>query len=663
MKSHHGLLPFLFFLFIATALFVLASCGNQGSTTQGPQGALGGDAASQVYVAPGQHDEFYAFMSGGFSGQIGVHGLPSGRLLKVIPVFSVDAEKGYGFNEETKPMLNTSHGFVPWDDSHHPELSQTDGVTDGRWIFINGNNTPRIARIDLTTFETAEIIEIPNSGGNHSSPFTTENTEYVVAGTRFGVPYPQKDVAINSYAENFKGMLTYVSVAEEGEMDVAFQILLPAFDYDLAHSGKGKSHGWTFFTSYNTEQKATLMEVTASQNDKDFIAAVNWKKAEEYLAAGKFKEVPANYAHNVYDEKKQMATSTMKKSVKVLTPADCPGLVYFLPTPKSPHGVDVDPSGEYIVGNGKLSADLTVHSFTKMMAAIDAGAFETTIAGVPVLKFEEVVGGVVKDAGLGPLHTEFDGNGNAYTSFFITSEVVKWKIGTWEVLDKAATFYSVGHLMIPGGDSKAPEGKYLVALNKITKDRYLPTGPELCHSAQLYDISGDKMKLLLDFPTAGEPHYAQGISAGRIVPNVKKFYAIEENEHPYRALGEKDARVERDGNNVHVYMTTIRSHFAPDNIEGVKVGDKVYFHVTNLEQDWDVPHGFAVMGANTAELLIMGGQTETMLWEPKAEGVYPFYCTDFCSALHQEMQGYIRISPRSSNIALKWGLGEEEPVQ
>ncbi|MCO6490462.1 MAG: Sec-dependent nitrous-oxide reductase [Phaeodactylibacter sp.] len=637
------------------------SCSQPGGANQG--GALADDVASQVYVAPGEYDEFYGFFSGGFSGQLSVYGLPSGRLLKVIPVFSVDGEKGYGFNEETKPLLQTSHGFIPWDDAHHPELSQTNGETDGRWVFINGNNTPRIARIDLTTFETAEIIEIPNSGGNHSSPFTTENTEYVVAGTRFGVPYPQKDVAIDSYAENFKGMLTFIKVGPEGEMDIAFQVLLPAFDYDLAHSGKGASHGWTFFTSYNTEEKSTLLEVNASQHDKDFIAAVNWKKAEEYIQQGKFQEVPAQYTHNVYNEKTHTATSTMKDKVKVLIPSECPGLVYFLPTPKSPHGVDVDPTGEYIVGNGKLSADLTVHSFSKMLKAIEAKAYDTEIAGIPVLKFEEVVAGVVKEPGLGPLHTEFDAKGNAYTTFFISSEIVKWKVGTWEVVDRVPCYYSVGHLMIPGGDSRKPEGKYMVAMNKITKDRYLPTGPELNHSAQLYDISGEKMKLLLDFPTIGEPHYAQGISASRVMPKSKKFYPIEENEHPYRAMGEKDARVEREGNIVHVYMTTIRSHFAPDNIEGIKVGDKVYFHVTNLEQDWDVPHGLAVMGANNAELLVMPGQTETLLWEPKKEGVYPFYCTDFCSALHQEMQGYIRVSSRDSNIALKWGLGEPEPEQ
>lgn len=660
MKAQTGF-SLLFKFFAVFGILAFSACNSQ--VGKGGSGALGTDNASQVYVAPGEYDEFYAFMSGGFSGQITVHGLPSGRLFRTIPVFSVDAEKGYGFNEETKPMLNTSHGFVPWDDAHHPELSQTNGITDGRWIFINGNNTPRIARVDLTTFETAEIIEIPNSGGNHSSPFATENTEYVVAGTRFGVPFPQQDVAINSYAENFKGMLSYISVSSEGDMDVAFQILLPAFDYDLAHSGKGKSHGWTFFTSYNTELKSTLLEVNASQNDKDFIAAVNWKKAEEYIKAGKFKEIPANYAHNKYDEHTHTATSTMKKSVKVLTPEDCPGLVYFLPTPKSPHGVDVDPTGEYIVGNGKLSADLTVHSFTKMLAAIENKSFETTIAGVPVLKFEEVLAGVVPDAGLGPLHTEFDDKGNAYTSFFITSDVIKWKVGTWEVLDRAPSYYSIGHLMIPGGDSREPQGKYLVALNKITKDRYLPTGPELCHSAQLYDISGDKMRLILDFPTQGEPHYAQGISADRIVPKIKKFYKLEDNKHPFKALGEKETKVERSGNNVHVYMTTIRSHFAPDNIEGIKVGDKVYFHITNLEQDWDVPHGFAILGANNAELLIMPGQTETLLWEPKKIGVFPFYCTDFCSALHQEMQGYVRVSPQGSNAALSWSLGEPDPVQ
>jgi nitrous-oxide reductase len=195
-------------------------------------------------------------------------------------------------------------------------------------------------------------------------------------------------------------------------------------------------------------------------------------------------------------------------------------------------------------------------------------------------------------------------------------------------------------------------------MNKITKDRYLPTGPEMEHSAQIYDISGEKMELLYDFPTHGEPHYAAGCPADLLRPNSKKIYRLDENNHPYGIKSPGDARVERDGRDVHIYLSTIRSHFTPDNIEGVKVGDRVYFHVTNHEQDFDVPHGFAAIGANTSEILVMPGQTKTIVWEPKQVGVWPFYCTDFCSALHQEMQGYVRVSPANSNLELSWSVGE-----
>ena len=637
----------------------LMSCNNS-DASKNKKGALGSNAAEKVYVAPGEYDEYYAFLSGGFSGQLSVYGLPSGRLFKVIPVFSQDAEKAWGYNEETKPMLNTSHGFVPWDDSHHPDISQTNGELDGRWVFINGNNTPRIAKIDLTTFETTEIIEIPNSAGNHSSSFVTENTEYVVAGTRFSIPIPQRDMPIKDYKGNFKGALSFISVdPEDGRMDIKFQIMMPGFDYDLSHPGRGASHGWFFFSTYNTEEANSLLEVNASQNDKDFIAAVNWKKIEEYVNNGGGTKMPANYAHNVYDDASHTATSTMKKEVLVVNPIDIPGAIYFLPTPKSPHGCDVDPSGEYIVGSGKLSANLTIHSFTNMLAAIEGKKFDGEAYGIPILKFEDVMAGVVEQAGLGPLHTEFDGKGNAYTSFFISSEVVKWKLGTWEVVDRQPCYYSVGHVMIPGGNSRKPFGDYVLAMNKITKDRYLPTGPEVTQSAQLYDISGDKMELLLDFPTVGEPHYAAGIRADIVMKNSKKIFKLEENKHKYAIATEADTKVVRNGKEVHIYMSTIRSHFNPDNIEGVKVGDKVYFHVTNLEQDYDVPHGVSIIGANTSELLIMPGQTETFVWEPKQVGVWPFYCTDFCSALHQEMQGYVRVSPAASNIQLSWSLGED----
>jgi len=647
-------------LFAALAATMVAGGMVMYACQSGPAAGAGdtADAAQAVYVAPGEYDEFYAFMSGGFSGNLTVMGLPSGRLLRTIPVFSQFPENGWGYSEETKAMLETSHGFIPWDDSHHPELSMTDGVPDGRWIFINGNNTPRVARIDLTRFETEEILEIPNSAGNHGSPFITPDSKYLVATTRFSVPVPNRDMSIEDYRGNFKGMLSFITADQPGEMDVAFQIQMPGYNYDLAHSGKGPSYGWMFFTSYNSEEEHTLLEVTASRKDKDFVAAVNWIRAEECIAEGAAIQMPADYRHNHIGEDR-VAVSERMTSVTVLTPDDCSGLVYFLPTPKSPHGVDVDPTGEYIAAGGKLAAMIPVHSFSKMIAAIEAEDYEDTVDNIPVLRYEAVLAGEVTNAGLGPLHTEFDGRGFAYTTAFISSEIVKWEIGTWQVVDRIPVYYSVGHLMIPGGDSQQPAGKYLVALNKITKDRYLPTGPELAHAAQLIDISGDKMRLLLDFPTQGEPHYAQAIAASVIMDNQVRYYELAANTNPYATMSEAEARVERSGNRVDVYMTSIRSHFTPDNIEGIHVGDDVYFHVTNLEQDWDVPHGFAQIGANTSELLIMPGETRSLHWQPDRPGVWPFYCTDFCSALHQEMQGYIRVSPAGANTLMRWGTGGE----
>jgi nitrous-oxide reductase len=645
------------------ASVAFTGCKPKNLMTTAPQAGT----AEKVYVPPGKHDEFYNVVSGGFSGNVSIYGLPSGRCFRVIPVFAQLPESGWGYSEETKPMLNTSHGQLPWDDSHHITLSMTKGEHDGRWAFVNSNNTPRIARISLKTFRTEEIIEIPNSAGNHSSPFLTENTEYTVAGTRFAVPLADEganpDVPISSFKQNFKSVLSFIRVdPQTGRMSVAFQVQLPGIDLDLARGGKGKSHGWFFFSCYNSEQAHTLLEVNASQKDKDFITAINWKKCEEYVKAGKGRKSKTRYAHNVYDESTHTGTSTMLEEVTVLDPAELPDIAYFMPCPKSPHGCDTDPTGSYIVGSGKLAAVIPVFSFDKIQKAIADKKFDGQFGGIPILKYEDVLHGELQKPGLGPLHTEFDDKGFAYTSMFVSSEIVKWDVQKLQVVDRIPTYYSVGHLCVPGGPTAKPYGKYVIAYNKITKDRYLPTGPELTQSAQLIDISGDKMRMLLDFPTVGEPHYAEAIPAAKVAPQSVKFFKIEENKHPHVTKSEKDARVIREGNKVRVYMTAMRSHFAPDNIEGVQQGDEVYFHVTNLEQDWDVPHGFTIKGSQSAELLIMPGETATLKWTADRVGVVPFYCTDFCSALHQEMQGYLRVSPAGSAVPLRFGTGDTAPA-
>ena len=589
------------------------------------QGCSGGSTAAQkVYVKPGEHDKYYAFLSGGHSGQVFVYGLPSCRYITTIPVFTPESAKGYGYDEDSKAMLKG----ITWGDAHHPGLSETNGDFDGRWLFINDMPHARIARIDLKDFTTREIFgPIPNVSAAHACPYPTPNTEYVFAASRFSVPLPVGTYSKTSdYKKNFKGVIAGVKVDKDGHMSLGFEILMPPFDYDLSDAGKGPSFGWQFFTCYNSEEAYDSLEIKASQNEMDYMAAVNWQEAQKAADAGQ---------------------GTMIGGVKVLDPKVTKGIVYLVPTPKSPHGVDVNPTGEYICASGKLQAEVTVHSFAKLKAAVDAGKFDKEIDGIPVLKYEDVMEAKVP-VGLGPLHTEFDNKGYAYTSLFLDSQIAKWKIGPpWNVVDKIDVYYSIGHLSASEGCTMHPTGEYLLALDKLSKDRYVSVGPSHPEATQLIDLRGPKMELLYDFPTYPEPHYAQIILVDKV--KTEKIYSLAENANPYAVKTAEEARVVRKGKRVDAYMLAIRTHFTPDIVR-VAQGDSVYFHVTNLEQDADITHGFAILNSN-CDMQVEPGETKTMAWYAAKVGVVPWYCSNFCSALHQEMQAYIEVAPRGTPVA------------
>ena len=587
-------------------------------------GGAGGDAARRTYVKPGEHDTYYAFLSGGHHGNVYVYGMPSCRHITTIPVFTPEPATGYGFDEESKAML----GGRTWGDAHHPGLSETDGDYDGRWMFINDMPSARIARIDLGDFKTKQIYgPIPNVSAAHACPFPTPNTEYVFAASRFSTPVPNRPVRIEDYGKDFRGIIAGIKVdPKDGTMSMGFEILMPPFDWDLADAGKGPSHGWEFFTCYNSEMAYDSLEIKASQAEMDYIAAVDWRASQKAVDEGK---------------------ATTINGAPVLDPAKVPGLVYLVPVPKSPHGVDVNPTGEFICASGKLQAEVSVYSFDKIQKAIAAKSFDGEHGGIPVLKFDECIEAKVP-VGLGPLHTQFDDKGYAYTSLFLDSQIAKWKVGApWDVTDKIDTYYSIGHLMASEGDTRHPTGEYVVALDKLSKDRYLNVGPTHPEAAQLIDLRGPKMELLYDFPTYLEPHYAQMIKADKLKPFT--VYPLEQNHKPYAIKKAEDARVERKGNRVDVYMLAVRTHFTPDVLT-VNEGDEVYFHVTNLEQDDDIAHGFGVLWSN-CNMQVEPGETKTMHWTAGKPGITPFYCSNFCSALHQEMQGLIEVRPRGSSIA------------
>lgn len=626
-------------LLALAAAFGLSACGDRTPAVPGAQELSTADvqqAALATYVKPGDLDDYYLFYSGGHSGQVFVAGVPSMRHIATIPVFAPYPGTGYGFDEETKGML----GDFTWGDVHHPSISKTNGDYDGRWLFVNDNANNRLARIDLRDFKTKQILgPIPNTMGNHGSSMVTENTEYALVATRFSVPVPNRYVPLEEYAEKYKGAVTGIAIdPQTGDMSVGWQILTPPFNWDLGATGKGPSEDWAFWTSYNAERATGKLEVTASQRDRDYLAIVNWKAAAAAAESGQGLEVDG---------------------VRMIDPAEVDGVMYLVPCAKSPHGVDVTPDGEYVICSGKLSPTATVYSFAKLREAIEAGDFlDETEDGIRILKYDDVVDLEVP-VGLGPLHTQFDGNGYAYTSLFVESSVAKWKLPPYEegvdpqslVVEKIPVHFNIGHLVTSHGDTRNPRGDFLIAMNKLSKGRHLSVGPSIPESSQLIGLDGGKMTMLYEAFTEPEPHFAQLVH--KDVLETIEFYPMEESHSPHAIWNPSDATVTRTGNKVEGKIYAIRTYFEPYRIQ-VQQGDTVELHITNAEQQRDEIHGFAVVGHNK-NIVVDPGETKTVKFVAGEAGVFPYYCTNFCSALHQEMQGYIEVVPRGQPMAMYQG--------
>jgi nitrous-oxide reductase len=601
-------------------------------------------AAVKTYQPTGTFDEYVLFASGGHSGQVLAIGVPSMRLLKVIAVFTPEPWQGYGFGaEETHQVLDEGRmagNEILWGDTHHPALSETDGDYDGEFLFINDKANPRIAVIDLRDFETKQIVPDPNMGTNHGGTFVTPNTEYVIEAAQYSIPLWTDYADVDQYEEVYRGLVTFWKFDREAgriDTDASFSMELPPYWHDLSDAGKGPSFGWAFLNSFNSEMATggiedgnPPFEGGASANDMDYMHIIDWQKAAEVAEQpGKTREA---------------------RGIRVI-PLDVAveeGLLFLTPEPKSPHGVDVTPDGTRMVVSGKLDPHGTVYSWDQIQASIAAGGHETDTFGVPILPFDDVVEYQL-ELGLGPLHTQFDNEGNAYTSIFLESAVAKWRLDPPELLEKIDVHYNVGHLAAAEGDTKSPDGKYLVAMNKWAIDRFQPVGPLLPQNFQLIDVGAPSMQLLYDMPIGiGEPHYAQMIKSDKLSP-FEVYPGVPFSPHDM-ALKEGapvsgEERIERDGNTVNVYMTAMRSHFVPEYIR-VNEGDEVVLHVTNIEQAHDATHGLGIAKHNV-NVSIEPGETQTIRFTADTPGVFPFYCTEFCSALHLEMTGYLLVKPAS----------------
>lgn len=610
-------------------------------------------AALKTYTPSGVHDDYIMFASGGHGGQVYVIGLPSMRILKQIAVFTPEPWQGYGYGAEgTMEVLasgSAEGNELTWGDTHHTALSETAGDYDGQYLFINDKANGRIAVIDLKDFETKQIVKNPIALGDHGGTFVTPSTDWIIEGGQYGSPLGWEYASIEDYQEDYRGMVTFWKFDREtGRVleDQSFAIELPPYWQDLCDSGKLVSEGWVFCNSFNTEMATggvedgnPPFEAGASQNDMDYMHVFNLDKAVEVAAAGKTMDI------------KGFPVISLDTAIEE-------ELLYFIPEPKSPHGVDVTPDGKYMVVSGKLDPHVTIYSFAKIQETIAAGNFEHDVYNVPILDFDSTVEAQV-EVGLGPLHTQFDDKGYAYTSLFLEPAVARWTLGggfsdlhdeeDWTLVHKTPVQYNVGHLSTAEGDTVSPDGKYLVSMNKWAIDRFANVGPLLPQNFQLLDINepGMEMPVIYDLPIPdGEPHYAQIIKADKLDP-WEVYPEIGWNPHTGAVdenavqLGEE--RVERNGNEVEVWMTAVRSHFTPEHVE-IKQGDHVTWHITNVERAYDATHGFSIPLYNI-NLSIEPGEAVTFEFDATDDGVFSYYCTEFCSALHLEMTGYLLIEP------------------
>ncbi|MBI1949405.1 MAG: Sec-dependent nitrous-oxide reductase [Deltaproteobacteria bacterium] len=605
-------------------------------------------AALKTYTPSGKKDEYYTFASGGHGGNLIVIGVPSMRIIKYIGVFTPEPWQGYGYGDtSTGEVLDGGKRRgkdITWGDMHHPAFSETNGSYDGQFVFANDKANPRVAVVDLKDFVTTQIVASPLIQSEHGSTFVTPNTDYVIETSQYPAPLGDEYADVKDFNEKYRGaMIFHKFDRAKGRIvpEESFAIELPPYMQDLADAGKLVSDGYVFCNSINTERAwggvlegNPPLESGSTKNDMDYFHVINWKAAEAVAkTSGKTKTIVG------------------MKVIPLQTAID-ENLLAFVPEPKSPHGVDVTPDGAAIVVGGKLDTHATVYDFAKIKGLMDGKKYEAKDPyGVGVMKFEDAIRGQV-EIGLGPLHTVFDDKGFAYTSVFIETKVAKWNWKEMKMVEKISTNYNIGHLVAAEGDTVDPDGKYLIAMNKWALDRFLPVGPLLPQNFQLIDIgaegAGGKMQLLYDMPLPlGEPHNAQMIKADKIkafeVYSPVGIDPVTKKADPFTVEGGKE-RIEKKDGVTHVYMTAIRSHFAPDIVR-VKQGDKVAIHLTSLEQAHDATHGFTIDSYNL-HVSLEPGKHVNLEFVADKPGVFPLYCTEFCSALHLEMAGYFLVEPK-----------------
>ena len=603
----------------------LSSCKQEAAPTAAapatPAPAAHAADELNLHPAPGQLDTYYGVWSGGHSGEVRVLGLPSGREIKRVPTFNIDCMSGWGITNESKAIITTkADGSLKYKtgDTHHIHGSYTDGTYDGKYFWVNDKIHGRIARIRGDLFECDKITEIPNIQGFHGifpdkrDPVdqALNHTTRVFCGNEFHIPHPNDGRDLDDPTK-YKTLFTCVDAET---MDVRWQCRVDGNMDLVATSYNGRLAA---ANQYNVEGGAHYEDMMSAE--KDACVFFDVARIEQAIKDGKFVTIG--------DSKVPVVDGTKDANKDPKTALPC-----YVPVPKNPHGVNASPDGKYFICSGKLSPTATVIDLAKVEEFLDG-------------KLDDINKSIVAEVeiGLGPLHTTYDGRGNAFTTLFLDSQIVKWNIDSAikfyagdknvkYVVDRIDVHYQPGHISADMGETKEAGGQFLAVGCKFSKDRFLPVGPLHPENEQLIDIRGEKMKMLADHPVYPEPHDFIIVKREKI--KTRQVFNVD--DFPLATKDPKDSGVTRNGNKVTVRLVSQAPAYSLREFK-IKKGDEVTIILTNLDKVEDLTHGFAIPKYDI-NFIVNPQETKSVTFKADKPGVYWCYCTHFCHALHLEMR-------------------------